>query len=481
MTASAGSSDTLARAVCVAAACSFLGLLGLSGCGGGSSAAPVTATPVVTSEADAILHLDQLRSAGFRGAGVRIGVISTGIVNLASYQAAGTIPKALYVSQATPGTVDEGSWILELIHQHAPDATLAFCDGLDLDFHGCIKDLTERFQADVIVDDILFSGEYYPDGTAALVSQLEAANDRFVFIHLSGNEQQGGYWQGPFIPIQSPLQTITAPVLDFGGASGGAHDPYNAITVPASAHLVLFINWNDPPHGAANHALSAYLLDDGLLELTSAGSQTDPNLRLDYTNHTGVAQTVRLVVALDSGAAGGLAVQVTEGSPTCNIECQPLAHATAGLAGGTVGDFDDALVVGSTDAMSPRTLEPWSNQGPFRLDFSATPDSASPDGYDYQRLPAPLLVNKPDLVAPDCVTVPFSDGTNLRDNQFCGTSAAVPAIAGAVALLESAGFNRVRVLKALRSTAIPLGAAVWDPGYGFGLADVAAAWKSGGY
>jgi hypothetical protein len=36
------------------------------------------------------------------------------------------------------------------------------------------------------------------------------------------------------------------------------------------------------------------------------------------------------------------------------------------------------------------------------------------------------------------------------------------------------------VLKALRNTAVPLGASAWDPGYGFGLADVAAALQSGG-
>jgi hypothetical protein len=56
----------------------------------------------------------------------------------------------------------------------------------------------------------------------------------------------------------------------------------------------------------------------------------------------------------------------------------------------------------------------------------------------------------------------------------------VPAIAAAAALLESAGFNRVQVLKALRTTAVPPAGATWDPGYGFGLADVAAAWRSGG-
>jgi hypothetical protein len=127
-------------------------------------------------------------------------------------------------------------------------------------------------------------------------------------------------------------------------------------------------------------------------------------------------------------------------------------------------------------------LEAWSNHGPFRLDFQATADKASADGFDYARLSSPLSLAKPDLVAPDCVTTPFSDGKSLTNNKFCGTSAAVPAIAGAAALLESAGFNRAQVLKALRSTAVPLGAgaAGWDPGYGFGLADVAAALRSGG-
>jgi hypothetical protein len=103
----------------------------------------------------------------------------------------------IYVSQNTAGTLDEGSWMLELVHQHAPDAVLGFCDRIDLDFNGCIKDLGTNFHADIIVDDILFSGQYYPDATADTVAQLQTANDRMVFVHLAGNEQNGGYWQGP--------------------------------------------------------------------------------------------------------------------------------------------------------------------------------------------------------------------------------------------------------------------------------------------
>jgi hypothetical protein len=438
------------------------------------------AGPAVTSEADAILHMDQLRAMGFRGGGVRVGVISTGVVNLASYQTAGFLPAGIYVSQNTAGTLDEGSWMLELVHQHAPDAVLGFCDGIDLDFNGCIKDLGTNFHADIIVDDILFSGQYFPDATADTVTQLQTANDRMVFVHLAGNEQNGGYWQGPFVTVQGAIAGSRAALLDFGTASGGASDAFNAVSVPAAKRLRLILNWNDPPHGAGNHSLSAYLLDANSLVLTQTSSQSDPTLILDYTNMTGAAQVVRLAVALDAGTGQGLAVQVTEGSPTCNIECQALSYSNSGLAGGTVGDIADALVVGATFALSPKMLEAWSNHGPFRLDFQAVADAASPDGFDYMRLASSLILAKPDLVAPDCVTTPFSDGKSLANNQFCGTSAAVPAIAGAAALLESAGFNRAQVLKALRSTAVPLGAAAWDPGYGFGLADVAAALHSGG-
>ncbi|HEY3785655.1 MAG TPA: S8 family serine peptidase [Steroidobacteraceae bacterium] len=455
-------------------------LIGVAACGGGPSGAQASSGPAVTSEADSVLHMDAVRASGYTGAGVRVGVVSTGVVNLASYQSAGTLPDSVYVSQKTAGMLDEGSWMLELVHQHAPDAVLGFCDGLDLDFAGCIKDLANNFHADIIVDDILFSGQFYPDATADIVTELEAANDRLLFIHLAGNEQQGGYWQGPFIATQAALGGATETVLDFGLASGGASDPFNTISVPAGAHLILILNWNDPPHGAANHALTAHLLDHMSHELAHVSGQSDPTVRLDYTNASVATQTVRLTVSLDGGTPGGLSVQLTEGSPTCNIECQPLTHTSAGLAGGTIGDFPDALVIGATNAISPHQLEAWTNHGPFRIDFQASPDPAAPDGYDYARLATPTRINKPDLVAPDCVTVPFSNGTSLNTDTFCGTSAAVPAIAGAAALLESAGFNRARVLKALRSTAVPLGSAAWDPGYGFGLADAAAALKSGG-
>ena len=458
------------------AACAGL----LAACGGGSGANSLPPDPILTSQADAILHMDQVRAAGFRGAGVRVGVISTGVYNLASYQAAGVIPGNVYVAANTRGTLDEGSWMLELVHQHAPDAVLGFCDGLDLDFSSCIRDLALNFRADIIVDDILFAGQFYPDGSAALMASLESTNDRLVFVHLAGNEQAGGYWEGAFVPVAIELAGIPATALDFGVASGAASDPYQTLLVPADTRLRLIVGWNDPPQGTANHALTGYLLDAAGEILAQASAKDSPVIALSYLNALPSAQTVRFALTLEGGGApNGLSVKVTEGSQTCNMRCQPLSYASAGLAGGTVGDLADVLVVGASRASAPRVLEPWSNHGPFRFDLVAAAQPAAGSGA-YQRLPVPLEVPKPDLIAPDCVTVGFSDGANINYGPFCGTSAAVPAIAGAAALLESAGFNRLRVLRSLRATAQPLGSARWDPAYGYGLADAAAAWRNSG-
>ena len=74
-------SITLLTALVALTACGGRGMSGAAGkpAQPGASATGVT----VTSEADALLHMEQLRASVFRGGGVRVGV-STGVVNLAS-------------------------------------------------------------------------------------------------------------------------------------------------------------------------------------------------------------------------------------------------------------------------------------------------------------------------------------------------------------------------------------------------------------
>ena len=123
-----------------------------------------------TTEGDTILRADELRALGFDGSGVKIGVISDGADNRAAAQRTNDLP-AITI-QTFAGSGDEGTAMLEIVHDLAPGARLGFC-GLPslttLEMIQCVNDLAGIFGADIIVDDIGFFGEpYFEDGPVAL-------------------------------------------------------------------------------------------------------------------------------------------------------------------------------------------------------------------------------------------------------------------------------------------------------------------------
>ncbi|HYB44623.1 MAG TPA: hypothetical protein VEL75_22805, partial [Candidatus Methylomirabilis sp.] len=80
---------------------------------------------VVTTAGDSILGAAAARSAfGVTGAGVKVGVISDGVDHLASSVQTGDLPPDVAVVKA--GSGDEGTAMLEIVHDLAPGAPLAF-------------------------------------------------------------------------------------------------------------------------------------------------------------------------------------------------------------------------------------------------------------------------------------------------------------------------------------------------------------------
>ncbi len=123
----------------------------------------------------------------------------------------------------------------------------------------------------------------------------------------------------------------------------------------------------------------------------------------------------------------------------------------------------EVIGVGSIDADRVRS--------PFSFFSARTEEDKIPDG-------------ALDLVAPGGVKF-FEDGslgilsTIPRDRYGAlqGTSMAAPLVAGAAALVRSANpyLTAPQVRQILRDTAVDLGEVGWDPEYGYGLIDVAAA------
>jgi hypothetical protein len=111
-----------------------------------------------TSEGDKTHRADAARAMfGFNGAGVRIGALSDGVSNLATSQALGDLAPGVVVLPGQNGLGDEGTAMLEIIHDLAPGAQLYFASAFGgvASFAKNIRDLRAA-GCDIIVDDVLY-------------------------------------------------------------------------------------------------------------------------------------------------------------------------------------------------------------------------------------------------------------------------------------------------------------------------------------
>src|SRR5207247_2612815 len=74
-----------------------------------------------------ILRADVARGAfGVSGAGVKVGVMSGGVAHISNSISSGDISPAVQILNAGDPTDDEGTAMLEVVHDLAPGASLAF-------------------------------------------------------------------------------------------------------------------------------------------------------------------------------------------------------------------------------------------------------------------------------------------------------------------------------------------------------------------
>lgn len=421
-----------------------------------------------TTQGDSILHGDQLRALGFDGAGAKVGVISDGANNRAAAALLGDLPLDVTVFGACipaieQSTCNEGTAMLEIVHDLAPGAALGFCAGVtSLQFIQCVTDLKDRFGADVIVDDLLFFNEpFFEDGPVAQALD-DAASAGVVAVSAAGNEgsaDQSAHYQGDFVGVTGLIEDGSGEpvaVHDFGAASGGASEPTMRVTVEAGGSVTAVLQWGDPFGGAAND-YDLLLLDDGESRIvaSSATQQTgtdDPLESLSYTNHDFAPAHVRVAVAKANGAPRPVQL-LLNGDLTVERFAVP--------AGSVVGHpaAANVLAVGAIAANDPGndTIEPFSSLGPTTVLF-----------------PTAEMRAKPDLAAIDGVEV---TGVGGFGSPFFGTSAAAPHVAGIAALLAG-GFpdsTPAQVRASLTASAVDLGAAGRDPVFGAGRVDAIAA------
>ena len=153
----------------------------------------------VTTEGDAIHRADLVRAfSGLTGKGVKVGVISDGVDARHTARGRGDLPNGIEIDPHRSGNGDEGTALLEIVHDLAHDARLAF-SGPDtlLEMVDSILWLAnEAFNGEgvgVIVDDLgYFLQPFFEDGLVALAA-ADAVAGGAVFVSAAGNNANKHY------------------------------------------------------------------------------------------------------------------------------------------------------------------------------------------------------------------------------------------------------------------------------------------------
>jgi hypothetical protein len=411
------------------------------------------------------------------GTGIKIGVLSDGVSNLAASQALGDLgPVTIIPGQAGAG--DEGTAMLEIIHDLAPGAHLFFATAFNgiTSFANNIRAL-RMAGCDIIVDDVFYFVETpFQDGQAPTVISntnggvvIEAVNDvtasgamYFSSAGNSGNltDNTSGVWEGDFVDggaTGAPIPAGSAGrVHNFGGQN------FNTLTL-ASAGAPISLYWSDPLGGSSNDydlfrlnaagtavAASSTNIQNGTQDPIEQISQSTANPRIVIVKKTGAADRY---LHLNTNR-GRLAIATSGQSHGHNHA----ANAFSCAATPAVGPFPNAH-------SAANLTETFSSDGPRRIFYQADGTPYTPGNF---LSTGGILRQKPDITAADGVSV---TGVGGFPSPFFGTSASAPHAAAIAALLKSANptFTPAQIRTALTSSAIDIEAPGVDRDTGAGI------------
>ena len=443
-------------------------------------AAQIAPLAVHTSEGDAAHAADDVRAeSGVTGIGVKLCALSDGVDSLDASQEAGELPD-VDVLPGQAGDGDEGTAMLEILHDLAPGADLGFATAFtsDASFADNIRALRSEADCDVIVDDVLYFNESpFQDGPIAQ-SVAAVLDDGALYFSSAGNEgnvidRTSGNYERDYAASGQSVGKFAGDAHDFDPGSGV--QVYEPVT-PESAGSAATLFWADPL-GASGNDYDLYVFDAaGEVVAFSQSTQNgddDPfeilqvptgGVRLAVVKFRGADRYLQVSDLRGRfEAAGGLQAFTTPGVTRGHSAVEG-AFSTAAAPAADPLPFDlepgdPPNPAGPAPDAFTRAQHPerFTSDGPRRVFFEADGTPIAGGGEVRQ---------KPDITAADGVTTSV-DGFD----PFFGTSAAAPhaaAIAGLV-LSGNPGATSADVREAFEATAIDLVPAGVDSRTGEGL------------
>ncbi len=434
-------------------------------------------------------HLARL---GFKvqGTGVKVGVLSD------SYNAKKTTsvdPAALDISRADlPASIevlkdmaagkgtDEGRAMMQIVHDVAPGAALAFRSGffgaadlaqgiLDLQAAGC----------QVIVDDITYITEpFMQDGQVAqAVNRVSLAETdpakKVAYFSAAGNFGQKSYYN-TFKSAAAP-SGISGFAHDFGGG-----DRLQRIALAPGAYTIV-LQWDDlftslGQTGGTRADLDLYLADDTgriLYGFNRDNLGKDPVEIMPFFVTGEGAITNLMIINATNGNPVALKYIIFRG----DLSVLEYASNSSTLVG--QANAEGAIAVGAV--LFSNT--PAYDNTPSIASFSSrggTPILRTTAGSSQN-----IVRNKPEISAPNGVNTTVNlGGANIDGDaffNFFGTSAAAPHAAGLAALLieaqqkyNSSVLSPTDLKSKLQTTALDMGPAGFDYASGWGFVQATA-------
>jgi hypothetical protein len=455
------------------------------------------------SQGDAAMRADDARPAfDVNGSGVTVGVLSDSFDNggtgsYAADQTSGDLPAGVINRSASAVGADEGRAMLQIVHDVAPSAGLAFhtAQGGEVAYAQGIHDLVDNAGADVVVDDGFYLTEpMFQDGvvTQAIDSVV---GQGVTYMSAAGNWGRQGYDESLRLATTFTDGQYSSAVGAPHFAGGQAHDfdpgagvdVRQAVFLEPGERIWLSFQWDDSSFTAsgvgADGNMDIYLMDASGTQVLAGGSSNnvngDPVEILDYTNPNGTGTYYSIMILFHNGSAPSRIKYVDFAAPVSPagavwqnadkvVDFPDNADTSSGHSMASSSVAIGAAFYGNTPefGVTPPVVEPFSARGNGTVLF----DTAG------NRYGTPVIRHKPNLVAPDGGNTSFfgTDITNDADSQpnFFGTSAAVPHAAGVAALMIDAnptGATPAKIYSDMSLTAIDMAAAGLDSDTGYGL------------
>ncbi|WP_370572473.1 S8 family serine peptidase, partial [Methanomethylovorans sp.] len=395
---------------------------------------PVTNVGSVNTQGDDVHGTASVRSGYAEdGSGIKIGVISDGVNYLAESQASENLPDDVTVLSDGYGG-NEGTAILEIIHDMVPGAKLYFHDnGANIiAFNAAIDELVAA-GCNIIIDDVAWYEEpFFEDGIVASHIEDVINSNNVLYLSSAGNEGDTHY-QGTYVNDGDNFDS-----------------EYFIVHMETGSSIKVILQWDDP-FGSSTNDYDLLLYDEYDVLAISNSTGPDPLEWIEFYND-GPEQDYYIGVYNYEGMAEARTLELffypSLGASVDNsnlvVEDSIYGHPAA----------PSVVAVGAVPWNNLNTIEYYSSQGPVTIVY-----------------PEEYLRQKPDICGVDGVSTSTQGFT-----EFWGTSASVPHAAAIAAQIWSSNnsMTATEVRNRLLSDAVQdIDTPGFDYVYGYGIADSA--------